>query len=130
MAKTTAFWWITSHAAPAVIKTIKSVFTRHEIPRLVRSINGPRFPARELSAFTESYSFRHITSSPHFSQSNGEVKWMVRMIKELRWKADDPYLGLLAYRDNTGVNGGSPAQLLRGRCLQIRVPKVSHISSS
>ncbi|XP_049517017.1 uncharacterized protein LOC125942820 [Dermacentor silvarum] len=115
-----------STSAPAVINVIKSVFARHGIPRLVRSDNGSQFAAREFSAFADSYGFRHVTSSPHFPQSNGEVERMVRTVKDLLHKADDPYLALLAYRDTPGVNGVSPAQLLMGRRLQTRVPKASH----
>ncbi|XP_037576678.1 uncharacterized protein K02A2.6-like [Dermacentor silvarum] len=115
-----------STTAPAVINVIKSVFARHGIPRLVRSDNGPQFAAREFSAFSDSYSFRHVTSSPPFPQSNGEVERIVRTGKDLLRKADDPYLALLAYRDTPGVNGVSPVQLLMGRRLQTRVPKTSH----
>ncbi|XP_037555523.1 uncharacterized protein K02A2.6-like [Dermacentor silvarum] len=111
-----------STSAPAVINVIKSVFAHHGIPRLVRSDNGPQFAAREISAFADSCGFRHVTSSPHFPQSKGEV----RTVKDLLRKADDPYLALLAYRDTPGVNGVSAAQLLMGRCLETRVPKASH----
>ncbi|XP_037576677.1 uncharacterized protein LOC119458889 [Dermacentor silvarum] len=115
-----------STSAPAVINVIKSVFARHGIPRLVRSDNGPQFAAREFYAFADSYGFRHVTNSPPFPQSNGEVERIVRTVKYLLRKADDPYLTLLAYRDTPGVNGVSPAQLLMGRRLQTRVPKTSH----
>nr|XP_054933949.1 uncharacterized protein LOC126543435 [Dermacentor andersoni] len=37
---------------------------------------------------------------------------MVRTIKELFAKADDPFLAVLSYRDTAGVTGFSPAQLL------------------
>lgn len=63
------------------------------------------------------------TSSPHFAQSNGEAERMIRTVKDLFRKADDPHLALLSYRDTPGVNGFSPAQLLMGRQLKTRVPK-------
>ncbi|XP_037528756.1 uncharacterized protein K02A2.6-like [Rhipicephalus sanguineus] len=116
-----------STTALAVINAIKSVFARHGIPRLVRRTNGPQFAAKEFSAFAKSYGFCHVTSSPHFPQSNGEVERMVRTVKDLLRKANDPYLALLAYRDTPGVNGASPAQLLVGRRLQTRLPKTSHL---
>ncbi|XP_049276043.1 uncharacterized protein K02A2.6-like [Rhipicephalus sanguineus] len=94
-----------STTALAVINAVKSVFARHGIPRLVRSDNGPQFAAKEFSAFAKSYGFCHVTSSPHFPQSNGEVERMVRTVKDLLRKADDPYLALLVYRDTPGVNG-------------------------
>lgn len=114
-----------STTAEAVIAAVKSVFARYGIPRVVRSDNGPQFSAKEFSLFADSYGFRHVTSSPRFAQSNGEVERMVRTVKDLLRKARDPYLALLAYRDTPGVNGVSPAQLLMGRRLQSRVPKTS-----
>ncbi|XP_037576766.1 uncharacterized protein LOC119458988 [Dermacentor silvarum] len=113
-------------AAPAVINAIKSVFARHGIPRVVRSDNGPLFAAREFSAFAESYGFGYVTSSPYFPQLSGEVERMVRAVKNLLRKVDNPYLALLAYRDTPGVSGVRPSQLFMGRHLQTRVPKTSH----
>ncbi|XP_037503251.1 uncharacterized protein LOC119378078 [Rhipicephalus sanguineus] len=73
--------------------------------------------------FAKHYGFRHITSSPNYPQSNGEVERMVRTVKELFEKADDPFLALLSYRDTAGVTRFSPAQLLMGRSLRTRIPK-------
>ncbi|XP_037515258.1 uncharacterized protein K02A2.6-like [Rhipicephalus sanguineus] len=89
--------------------------------------NGPQFAVKEFSAFAKSYDFCHVTSSPHFPQSNGEFERMVRTVKDKLRKADDPYLPLLAYRDTPGVNGVSPAQMLVSRRLQTRLPKTSHL---
>ncbi|XP_037279907.2 uncharacterized protein LOC119172865 [Rhipicephalus microplus] len=109
--------------AQAVIDVLKSIFARHGIPREVRSDNGPLFSSREFAALAASYGFDHVTSSPHYAQSNGEAERMVRTIKELFRKATDPHLALLSYRDTPGVDGFSPAQLLMGRQLRTKVPK-------
>ncbi|XP_072140786.1 uncharacterized protein [Dermacentor andersoni] len=50
---------------------------------------------------------------------------MVRTIKELFAKADDPFLAVLSYRDTAGVTGFSPAQLLLGCSLRTRLPKTT-----
>lgn len=105
---------------------MKSVFTRHGIPKLLRTDNGPWFAAREFGDFARTYGFHHVTSSPRFPQSNGEVERMVRTVKDLLGKSEDPYLALLAYRDTLGINGHSPAQLLMGRRLQTRIPKTGN----
>lgn len=46
---------------------------------------------------------------------------MVRTVKDIFIKATDPFLALLTYRNNPGVSGYTPAQLLMGRALRTRV---------
>nr|XP_037273152.1 uncharacterized protein K02A2.6-like [Rhipicephalus microplus] len=106
-----------STTAQAVVDVFKSIFARHGIPREVRSDIGPPFSSREFAVLAASYGFDHVTSSPHYAQSNVEAERMVRTIKELFRKAIDPHLALLSYRDTPGVDGFSPAQLLMGRQL-------------
>ncbi|XP_075531723.1 uncharacterized protein LOC142564561 [Dermacentor variabilis] len=115
--------YMRSTNSEAVINAVKSIFARFGIPAVVRSDNGPQFASRAFAAFAKYYGFQHITSSPNYPQSNGEVERMVRTIKELFAKADDPFLALLSYRDTAGVTGFSPAQLLLGRSLRTRLPK-------
>ena len=55
----------------AVISALKAVFSRHGLPEIVRSDNGPQYSSLEFSKFAESYNFKHVTSSPLYSQSNG-----------------------------------------------------------
>ncbi|KAM7298633.1 uncharacterized protein ISCGN_019211 [Ixodes scapularis] len=112
-----------STRAQVVIDVIKSIFARHGIPQRLRSDNGPPFFSREFTYFAKSYGFDHVTSSPHFAQSNGGAERMIRTIKYLFRKADDPNLALLSYRDTPGLNDISPAQFLMGRQLKTRVPK-------
>lgn len=111
-----------STTAQAVIDVLKSIFARHGIPREVRSDNGSPFSSHEFAALAASYGFDHVTSSPHYAQSNGEAERMVRTLKELFRKAADPHLALLSYRDTPGVDGFSPAQLLMGRQVRNRTP--------
>lgn len=111
-----------STSADAVILATKSIFARHGIPDTVISDNGPQFASTAFENFAEVYGFRHITSSPRYPQSNGEVERMVRTIKDMFKKANDPYLALLAYRNTPGICGYSPAELLMGRSLRTRIP--------
>lgn len=83
----------------AVISAIKSVFTRYSIPKEVQSDNGQQFAAKEFANFCRTYSFHQITSGPGFSQSDGEVECMVRTLKDLLKKTEDPHLTLLLYQD-------------------------------
>ena len=46
--------------ATAVIQHTRSIFTRHGIPEVVISDNGPQYTSDAYSAFSEKYGFRHI----------------------------------------------------------------------
>ena len=101
---------------------LKSIFARHGIPEFFRTDNGPQYSGRVFADFAAEYGFKHITSSPGFPQSNGEVERAVQTVKNLLKKASDPYLALLAYRATPLQSGYSPAQLLMGRRLRTTVP--------
>ena len=47
------------------------------IPEVVRSDNGPQFDSAEFAKFAKEWKFEHVTSSPRYAQSNGELtpKW-------------------------------------------------------
>lgn len=106
----------------SVIAAMKSSFARFGIPETVVSDNGPQFSSTEFASFAASYGFSHRTSSPRYPQANGEAERMVRTLKELFVKAEDPHMALLVYRDTPGVTGYSPSELLMGRRLRTRLP--------
>ena len=65
------------------------------------------------------YGFKIVTSSPLYSQGNGEAERAVKTIKGLLRKSGDPYLSLFAYQSTPLENGHSLAQLLMSRNVQI-----------
>ncbi|UYV82469.1 hypothetical protein LAZ67_21002319, partial [Cordylochernes scorpioides] len=87
--------------AQEVISRLKSIFARHGTPETVRSDNGPQFQkvlGSEFSKFSKEWSFKHITSSPKFPQSNGFIEAIIKNIKQSFKKEEDCYLTLQAYR--------------------------------
>ena len=58
----------------AVITRCKQIFSVHGIPDKLVSDNGPQFSSRDFAQFSKEYGFEHHTSSPHFSQANGEAE--------------------------------------------------------
>ena len=104
------------------ILQLKRIFSRHGIPDILFSDNGPQFDSREFTTFSTDWQFQHITSSPRYPQSNGEVERAVQTMKTVLNKSSDEYLALLNYRDTPLHHGYSPAQLSRGRKLRTRVP--------
>ena len=104
------------------IRKMKAVFSRHGICDICMSDNGPQYSSREFADFAKTWGFDHITSSPKYAQSNGEIERAVQTVKRFWKKCDDVYLGLLMYRNTPLKNGFSPAQLSMGRSLKTRVP--------
>ncbi|CAG2227622.1 EIPR1 [Mytilus edulis] len=54
-----------------VINKLKGTFSRLGIPETVVSDNGPQYSSQEFSEFANKWDFKHVTSSPHYPQSNG-----------------------------------------------------------
>ncbi|KAJ3649934.1 hypothetical protein Zmor_021650 [Zophobas morio] len=107
------------------IEYLKDIFSHHGIPEELRSDNGKQFDSLEFRTFAKDYGFRWVSSSPEFQQSNGQAESAVKLLKTILKKNEDPFLGMLAYRNTPLSCGASPAQLLFGRQLRDRVPAIS-----
>lgn len=105
-----------------VIECLKTTFAQFGIPRIVRSDNARQFDNYEFRNFAKEYKFKWSTSSPKYPQSNGQAESAVKMIKGIMKKSEDPFLGLLAYRNTPLSCGVSPAQLMMGRQLRENLP--------
>lgn len=60
-----------STTAAAVILKLKKIFAAHGIPEKVISDDGPQFSSKDFENFARAWDFVHVTSSPHYPQSNG-----------------------------------------------------------
>lgn len=118
---------LTSTTSVSIISALKSVFSRHGIPEIMRSDNGPQYCSSEFMSFASSYGFQHLTSSPKFPQSDGQAERSVQTVKNLLKKSDDPYTSLLSYRASPlSWCDLSPAEL-RGRRLRTSVPQTDNM---
>ena len=119
---------LTTTTSASVIRALKATFARHGIPSVLVSDNGPQYSSKEMQEFADLYNFQHITSSPHYPQSNGMAERAVKTAKSLLEKSADPYMALLSYRATPlPWCGLSPAELLMGRCLQIDIPQPKRV---
>lgn len=99
---------------------------RHGIPHILRSDNGPQFSSQQFKQFATDWEFTHITSSPHFPQSNGAAEIGVKIIKTIFEKnPEDPLLGLLHYRTTPNKLGFAPSQIAMSRLLNTNIPTIS-----
>ena len=113
----------------AMIKELGLVFT--ELGRLfiLRSDNGPCCSSREFHNFLGFYQVDHITSSPHYPQSNGFAEALVGIAKKLMEKSvkeGKPWnYGLLQYR-TTPISSTlpSPLEMLTGRRPHSSLPQL------
>ncbi len=78
----------TSHA---VIIALKFKFSRHGIPKLLVTDNGPCYSSREFKQFVKDWEFEHVTSSPNYPRSNGMSERYVGTVKSILKTASDPY---------------------------------------
>ena len=91
------------------------------------SDNGPQFASEEFKTFTKQYRFNHITSSPHYAQSNGFIEHMVQTTKMSMKKClasgHDFNLAMLVYRATPQSNKlPSPAEMLNNRKFRALLP--------
>lgn len=97
------------------------MFACFGIPERLCSDNAQQFISVEFKTFAGQYGFVHVTSSPHFPQSNGESGNAVQTAKKIL-KQGDPFLPLLTYRVTpVATTGYSPLHLLMGRPLRTKV---------
>jgi len=89
----------------------------------VRSDNGPQFWSQEFISFAKAYNFDHVTSSPLYPQSNGQVERTVQTLKKLSRQTDDLCQGLLGYWTTPMLCCNlSPSELLMGQKLRSLLP--------
>ncbi|XP_047484153.1 uncharacterized protein K02A2.6-like [Penaeus chinensis] len=104
----------------AVIKGLKNLFSEYGVPEKVYSDNGRQYSSEEFATFASNWEFEHITSSPHYPQSNGFIERTIQTVKNTIDKAKrsnkDPEMALLTLR-TTPLDSKlpSPAELLIGR---------------
>ena len=74
---------LSSKTAQCVASHFKLIFSEYEWPDTLVSDNGPCYTAEVFTNLMQEYSVNHITSSPHYSQSNGLAERFVQIIKNV-----------------------------------------------
>ncbi|XP_075550144.1 uncharacterized protein LOC142583543 [Dermacentor variabilis] len=67
-------------SSQVLIQHLKSIFTRHGIPKTVISDNGPQFISFAVIDVARKYGFKHLTTSHRYPQANGEAERMYHSI--------------------------------------------------
>lgn len=116
-------WNLDYTTSRAVIDVLRRFFVDFGRPETLLSDNGPQFSSYEFKCFMEDQDVKHVTSSPHFAQSNGLAERMVQTVKNSLSKAllsGQNLSDVLSALRNTPAEDGlpSPAVLLQGRNLR------------
>ncbi|XP_014671070.1 PREDICTED: uncharacterized protein K02A2.6-like isoform X3 [Priapulus caudatus] len=120
----------------SVVQITKDIFSEQGIPLKVISDNGPQFASQEYKAFAQEWGFQHVTSSPHYPQSNGLAERAIQTVKRTLTKVKesngDLHLALLSLRTTpVDTDLPSPAELLQGRKMRNTLPdKLSSLSAA
>ena len=110
----------------AIIAAMKPTFARHVFPEVLRSDNGPQYASLKMPEFLSNNNHQHVTSSPHYLQSNGMAEGFVhcQTVKQLLKHSEDLNLALLTYwATPLPWCNRSPAKLLMRRCIKTSLPQ-------
>ena len=118
---------LSSMTARVVTEIIKSIFSEYGLPTTIISDNGPCYVAEYFQQEMKKLGIAHVTTSPHYHQSNGMAEAYVKIIKGLLKKAkatgEDPHLAMMIYRTTPlGPNMPSPMEILHGRKARSDLP--------
>ena len=111
----------------SVLRELLPMFARFGLPDVLVSDNGPQFASAEFAVFVKQKGITHVTSSPHYAQSNGKAGNAAKTLKLLFAKAkqsgESEYMALLDWRSTPSEGmSTSPVQRLMGdgvkRCFQ------------
>ena len=118
---------LTSMTAQHVIGHLKVIFFECGWPDTIVSDNGPFHTAEAFTKTMQEYRVNHITSSPHYPQSNGLAEKFVQTVKNLFYKAREEgaelYKALMIYC-NMPLTGNlqSLMQILQNRVARSQLP--------
>ena len=114
---------LNSTTSSSITKALKNIFSQFGIPEVVISGNGPQYASNEFAEIAKAYDFKHVTCSPPFAQSNGQVEQTIQTLKRFIKESKGPYTALLVYK-STPIPWCklSPAELLMERCLCSNIP--------
>ena len=118
---------LTSMTGQHIASQFKLICSEYGWPDTLVSDNGPCYISEVFTNLMSEYHINHITSSPHYPQSNGLTEKYVQIVKNLFYKAKeegkDLYYSLMVYC-NTPLSSKlqSPMQILTSRSARSDLP--------
>ena len=121
---------MTSMTATATINTLRDIFSRYGLPKIIVSDSGPQFIASEFQQFCRNSGIMHRTSAADKPSTNGQAERVVHILKsaiaQARVTKQDVNVvvvrSMLIYRNTPHTTTGeAPSVLLMGRKLRTRL---------
>ena len=118
---------LTSMTGQHIPSHFKLICSEYEWPETLVSDNGPCYTSVVFTTLMREYNVNHITSSPHYPQSNGLAEKYVQLVKNLLCKAKeegkDLFKCLMVYH-NTPLSNSlcSPMLILANRSARSNLP--------
>ena len=78
-----------SMSAQHVTEHFRLIFSEYGWPDTLVSDNGPCYVAETFTYLMKEYAVNHITSSPHYPQSNELAEKFIQIVKNLFYKVKD-----------------------------------------
>ena len=118
---------IKSMSAQYIADHFRLIFSEYSWPDTLVGDNGPCYVAKTFTTLMKEYAVNHITSSPHYPQSNGLAEKFVQIVKNLFYKAKDEgtdiYKCLMIYHNTPlASTSKSPMQMLQQRSTRSQLP--------
>ena len=77
---------ISSTSAKTVVPHLDMIFSRHAIPDVVKTDNGPPFNGNEFQTFSKDFGFQHRKITPLRPEANGEAEWFMACPSGNSWE--------------------------------------------
>ena len=118
---------VKSMSAQHIVEHFRLIFSEYGWPDMLGSDNGLCYVAETFTSLMKEYAVNHITSSPHYPQSNGLAEKFVQIIKNLFHKMKDEGTDIhkcLMIYCNTPLTSTSksPMQMLQQRSATSQLP--------
>ena len=111
---------LTSMTGQHIATHFKLICSEYGWPETLVSDNGPFYTSEVFTNLMQEYNVNHITSFPHYPQSNGLAEKYIQLVKNLFYKTKeegkDLFKCLMVYHNTTLSNSlHSPMQILTSR---------------
>ena len=118
---------VKSMSAQHIAEHFRLIFSEYGWPDMLVSDNVPCYVAETFTSLMKEYAVNHITTSPHYPQSNGLAEKFVQIVKNLFHKAKDEGTDIhkcLMIYCNTPLasTSKSPMQMLQQRSTRSQLP--------
>ena len=121
---------MSSTTAIETVKVLREIFSRHGLPEMIVSDNGPQFISDEFPKFCDMNGICHRRSAPYKPSTNGQAERIVQVLKsaiaQAKVSGEDIDIAIskymLIYRTTPHTTTGeSPSMLLMKRKLRTRL---------